>query len=1020
MKKLATLLLVIFTIFNSEKLAAQFVPQGFNYQAVLRNAAGDALTNQPVSILFTIKSGAPNGPTAYSEKHLATTNELGLANLVIGQGTPVSGQFSDINWGGGAKFLTVAVESAPNVFDELGTSQLMSVPYAQYALNTANGGSGGQGDDWGSQTVATNSSLAGNGTGGNPLAIAQQDAKPGQVLKWDGSKWAPSDDVSTTGTNGGTVTQINTAAGLTGGPITGSGTIGLANTGVTPGTWGSATQIPVFTVDASGRVTSVFTVTPQPGTIGIAGGAGINVQQNGFNFTVTNTGDTNPFDDLTSNSTAQGDVAGFFANLQIQPNTVTTTEIEDYSILGTDINRMDAVVGQVLKWNGNAWVPANDNAGSGNSVTVAAGSGIAVTTSGSTFTVTNTGDPNPNDDLKNTDQADGDVTGVFQNLQIKNSAVGNEEIADGSVNTPKLANGAVTGVKIAQMNASNGQVLKWNGTAWIPANDAAGGNYSAGDGIAILGSAPNQTIENIGDTDADDDVLKTDQADGDVSGVFTNLQIKTSAVGTPEIAAAAVTAAKLAPMGATTGQVLRWNGNVWAPATPAAGGDDWGNQIVETNATLSGEGTQANPLKIAQQGATVGQILRWNGTTWLPANVAGDNWGTQNVKTDATLAGDGTTANPLKIATQGASAGQVLKFNGINWVPAADLTGGGGGSNNNYTAGNGISITGTAPNFVIANTGDLSATNEIQNLTLTGTTLSISGGNSVSLAGLGGGGSGNFWVGSGNNISSTNTGNVGIGTANPNFKLTVAGNGETVRLAGAGSVLGFGPATAGSSPTAFLTDQGNKFLIGTAKDTTPIILAPFKNPTMVVGSKDNVSIGTGQETNFALEVAHEADGFLLRNAITNSFWEFWVNPNNSTLNLFNSALPAGVPAGIFQMNGQYQPSDERLKKDISPMPTVLDKLLKIKPVNYHFNFEKSDAPASFGFLAQDVAAQFPELVHQTSPRRNEPSYLTLNYSAFGVLAVKALQEQQSEIDFLKKENLDLKARLDKIEARFRN
>ncbi len=38
------------------------------------------------------------------------------------------------------------------------------------------------------------------------------------------------------------------------------------------------------------------------------------------------------------------------------------------------------------------------------------------------------------------------------------------------------------------------------------------------------------------------------------------------------------------------------------------------------DSTLKGNGSLANPLKIAQQGATSGQSLTWNGTTWLPAN----------------------------------------------------------------------------------------------------------------------------------------------------------------------------------------------------------------------------------------------------------------------------------------------------------------------------------------------------------------------------------------------------------------
>jgi hypothetical protein len=50
-------------------------------------------------------------------------------------------------------------------------------------------------------------------------------------------------------------------------------------------------------------------------------------------------------------------------------------------------------------------------------------------------------------------------------------------------------------------------------------------------------------------------------------------------------------------------------------------GDDWGTQVAQTDATLSGDGTTDNPLGIAQQDATDGQVLAWDGSTWSPADV---------------------------------------------------------------------------------------------------------------------------------------------------------------------------------------------------------------------------------------------------------------------------------------------------------------------------------------------------------------------------------------------------------------
>lgn len=102
------------------------------------------------------------------------------------------------------------------------------------------------------------------------------------------------------GGNGtGTVTQINTGTGLSGGPITTSGSISLANTAVTAGSYGNATLIPQIVIDAQGRITSASNVAVQSGGSGTV----TQVQGNGAVNGITLTGSVTSSGNLTLGGT---------------------------------------------------------------------------------------------------------------------------------------------------------------------------------------------------------------------------------------------------------------------------------------------------------------------------------------------------------------------------------------------------------------------------------------------------------------------------------------------------------------------------------------------------------------------------------------------------------------------------------------------------------------------------------------------------------------------------------------------
>lgn len=130
MKKLFTLL----AIFALTTIFAQ-APQGFNYQATVRNNSGQLLLNQIVLVKFNVYQNAATGTLVYSENQTANTDDLGHINLVVGQGTATTGTFSSINWGNGSYYLGIELNTGSG-YVAMGTSQLMSVPYALYAQNS--------------------------------------------------------------------------------------------------------------------------------------------------------------------------------------------------------------------------------------------------------------------------------------------------------------------------------------------------------------------------------------------------------------------------------------------------------------------------------------------------------------------------------------------------------------------------------------------------------------------------------------------------------------------------------------------------------------------------------------------------------------------------------------------------------------------------------------------------------------------------------------------------------------------
>jgi hypothetical protein len=247
MKKLISLLLIV--AFSSAYAQS---PQGFNYQAVARDAAGVALTNQAIGVQIAILQGSAVGASVYTETHSVTSNNIGLLNLVVGNGSVVAGTFSGIDWANGPYFIEISMDvTGGTSYVLMGAQQLMSVPYALYALNAGTSGTQGATGATGLQGATGNDGAQG-ATGNNGV---------------DGATGATGADglVGQTGTNG--TNGIDGATGSTGA----TGAAGVAGTNGATGATGVA-----GTNGTDGVTGSTGATGPQgaQGVVGVTGATG--------------------------------------------------------------------------------------------------------------------------------------------------------------------------------------------------------------------------------------------------------------------------------------------------------------------------------------------------------------------------------------------------------------------------------------------------------------------------------------------------------------------------------------------------------------------------------------------------------------------------------------------------------------------------------------------------------------------------------------------------------------------------
>lgn len=551
--------------------------------------------------------------------------------------------------------------------------------------------------------------------------VTATGASTGQVLKWDGTAWTPSADA----TGGAGSTDLSIANRTT-------TTLDVVSSSGIDATVPAATSTLAGVMPAADKVKSDFTTVTQAvdlDAIEAASHAAVTVTDN--------------------------------ARIDL---TLTGQNIQ------ADLLQNGATTGQVYKWNGTNWAPANDLG-----TTYTGGTGIDVTGT----VITNTGDL-----LNNNEGSLSVLAGTGSTSIVRSNTTGSTDL---TIN-------AGTGIAISENTGTN-EITITNGSPDQTVAITGAGTAS------VTGTYPNFTVTGTGvsSTLANNNILI-----GNASNVATAVNPSGDAdiSNTGNIIVDRIDNINVTATGATDGQLWRWNNGIstWIPS------DENTQQMFVTgttnpqlelsdNAGVSGgaggilfTGTRGiittntgGDIDVALPTGTTGQLLRSNGTTWSAQNESlqgmrvnptsglnptlqlSANDGTYTVPsgsmqmtatTPMTVTATGSSSINVELSQSGATTGQVLKWNGSNWIPDTDATGSGATD---------LTATGTAPNFNInSSTGtdvgiiqgagatitrsgndltiatvDQSATNE--SLTVTdGTNSETLGGQTLTVTGSGG------------------------------------------------------------------------------------------------------------------------------------------------------------------------------------------------------------------------------------------------------------------------------------------